>query len=267
MKKINLLLICLMILNLSLVAQNNLKTDLEKSNFTKLTSYQEMINYLQELVQTSNQVKMDYIGSAISGKKIPILYFSENDFGNQRDTKPLVMVICQQHGNEPSGKEAALIVARQLINDKSYLLSKMDLALVPMVNIDGGEMGKRRNANNMDLNRNYVILSEPESRAVHKLFMKWKPEITLDIHEFNAVTKQWISQGITKDAEEMLGGNSNLNIDENIMTFSKNIFIPAVGKKVIDADVRFHEYVVGSPFKNNRIRYSTTNINDGRQSF
>lgn len=267
MKKINLLLIFLMILNLSLVAQNNLKTDFEKSNFTKLTSYQEMINYLQELVQTSNQVKMDYIGSSISGKKIPILYFSENDFGNQRDTKPLLMVICQQHGNEPSGKEAALIVARQLINDKSYLLSKMDLALVPMVNIDGAEMGQRRNANNMDLNRNYVILSEPESQAVHELFMKWKPEITLDIHEFNAVTKQWISQGITKDAEEMLGGNSNLNIDENIMTFSKNIFIPAVGKKVIDADVRFHEYVVGSPFNNNRIRYSTTNINDGRQSF
>lgn len=267
MKKINLLLICLMILNLSLVAQSHLKTDLEKSNFTKLTSYEEMISYLQKLVQLSNQVKMDYIGSTVSGKKIPILYFSENDFGIQRDTKPVVMVICQQHGNEPSGKEAALIVARQLINEKSNLLSKMDIALVPSVNIDGGELGQRQNANDMDLNRNHVILSEPETQAVHQLFQKWKPEITLDIHEFNAITKDWVSQGLTKDAEEMLGGNSNLNIDENIRKFSSNVFIPAFGKKVINADVRFHEYVVGSPFEKDRIRYSTTNINDGRQSF
>jgi len=92
----------------------------------------------------------------------------------------------------------------------------LDLILVPRVNPDGAEMGTRRNANKMDLNRNHVILSEPESSALHQLFLEWKPEVTLDIHEYNAVSKTWISHGMMKDAEEMLGAVSNLNISEKI---------------------------------------------------
>ncbi len=248
-------------------AQITLRTGLEKSNFTKLTSYSEMITYLEKLTESNNNINMKIIGKSVQGRDIPALFFSINDeFGSERDNKPIVLVYCQQHGNEPSGKEAALIVSRKLLNEHKNLLLKIDLIIVPQVNPDGGEIGRRRNANDMDLNRNHVILSEPESNAIHSLFLKWMPEVTLDIHEFNAITKKWISHGFTKDAEEMLGSVTNLNIDESIKIFSKSKFIPEAGKKIVNAGFRFHEYIVGSPFKHDRIRYSTTSINDGRQS-
>jgi len=243
------------------------QTALEKSEFKSLTSYNDMIKYLEELAASNSRVRLKEIGTSTEGKIIPALFFSEDEFiASRREEKPLVMIYAQQHGNEPSGKEASLIAARILLNDNSDILKHLDLILVPQVNPDGAEKGIRRNANDMDLNRNHVILSEPESIALHKLFLRWMPEVTLDIHESNAVKKNWIDHGYIKDADEMLGTVTNLNISKNILYFSKNTILKEVGEIIHRDGYRFHEYVVGSPFKNKRIRYSTTNINDGRQS-
>ena len=244
------------------------QTQLEKSNWTELTSYERMMEYLGPLVASSPWLKMEPIGKSVSGRAIPALFFSRDTvFASQREKKPLVMIICQQHGNEPSGKEAALIVARRLLNEDSYLLKNLDLILVPQVNPDGSEDGKRRNANDMDLNRNHVMLSEPESSAVHQIFLDWMPEVALDVHEYNAVLTSWVEAGYLKDADEMLGGVTNLNIDAGIIDFSRNVFIPETGAGIEKDGFRFHRYIVGEPFEGKVVRFSTTAINDGRQSF
>jgi predicted deacylase len=117
----------------------------------------------------------------------------------------LVLIFCQQHGDEPSGKEAALVLARDLRDKYKYLLESLDLILIPQLNPDGSEKGERRNANDMDLNRNHAILSEPESIALHKLFFQWMPEVALDVHEYNEITELWVSKGFVKDEEEKMG--------------------------------------------------------------
>ena len=244
------------------------QTQLEQSGWTELTSYERMMDYLKPLVKSSPWVKMESIGTSVSGRSIAGLFFSQDTvFASQRGTRPVVMVIVQHHGNEPSGKEAALIVARRLLNEDSGLLDNLDLILVPQVNPDGSEAGERHNANDMDLNRNHVMLSEPESNAVHQLFLDWMPEVTLDVHEYNAVLTRWIEAGYLKDAEEMLGGVTNLNIDSEIIDFTRNVFIPETGNGIEADGFRFHRYIVGSPFDGNVVRYSTTAINDGRHSF
>ena len=244
------------------------QTHLEESGWTELTSYERMMDYLKPLVKSSAVVKMESMGSSESGRAIPVLYFSRDAaFASQRDRKPVLMIICQQHGDEPSGKEAALIVARRLLQENSDLLMKLDLILVPQINPDGSEAGERRNANDVDLNRNHVMLSEPESNAVHQLFLDWMPEVTLDVHEYNAVLPGWIKEGFIKDAEEMLGGVTNLNIDPGIIDFTRHTFIPETGNGIEEDGFRFHRYIVGSPFDNDVVRFSTTAINDGRHSF
>lgn len=244
------------------------QTQLEASGWTELTSYQNQMNYLEELAAASKLVTMKPIGMSSSGRAIPALFLSNDTvFASHRDSKPLVMIICQQHGNEPSGKEAALIVARKLLSADSQLLDKLDLILVPQVNPDGSETGQRRNANDMDLNRNHVMLSEPEANAVHQLFLDWMPEVTLDVHEYNAVLKRWTGAGYIKDAEEMLGGVTNLNIDDDIIAFTRETFIPETGRAIEADGFRFHRYIVGSPFDGDVVRFSTTAINDGRHSF
>jgi len=64
----------------------------------------------------------------------------------------------------------------------------------------------------------------------------------------------------------MLDRVSNLNIDSTIIEFSDATFIPEVGRILRHEGFRFHRYIVGAPFENQRIRHSTTAINDGRQS-
>ncbi|MEE4219459.1 MAG: DUF2817 domain-containing protein [Xanthomonadales bacterium] len=226
------------------------------------------MGYLTPLAESSSTVRMQSIGTSVAGKTIPALFFSKDEvFASQRDKKPVVMIICAQHGNEPSGKEAAMIVSRKLLNEESALLDRLDLVLVPLVNPDGSDEGTRRNANDMDLNRNHVVLSEPESNAVHQLFLDWMPEVTLDVHEYNAVLETWTEAGYIKDADEMLGGVTNLNIDPEIFSFTRETFIPETGEGIEKDGFRFHRYVVGDPFEDKVLRYSTTAINDGRQSF
>ncbi len=250
------------------INSHQLLTPLENSGFTRLTSHTELMSYFNKIDSLSTKVTSKTIGKSVEGRDIPVIMITEDEtFGSQRSNKPIVLIFAQQHGNEPSGKEAALIVIRELAaGSLQDLLQYLDVMIVPMVNPDGAEKGKRRNANNMDLNRNHVILSEPEVFALHQLFLKWMPEVTLDVHEYNAISKQWISYGFIKDAEQMLDRVSNLNIAPSIIKFSSDVFIPEVGELIEKDGFRFHRYIVGAPFENQRIRHSTTNINDGRQS-
>ena len=246
-----------------------LRTPLEESQFTELTQHGPMMDYLQELSSKNKEISIEIIGKSVQGREIPVLFITGSSrFGSQRAEKPIVMVFCQQHGNEPSGKEAALIVARDLVKEKSYILKNIDLILIPMVNPDGGEVLQRRNANNMDLNRNHVLLSEPEVQALHKVYKKWMPEVTLDIHEYNSISRRWIEKGMVKDADEMLGGATNLNVDSELIAFSRNVLMPQIGTFIKERGFRYSRYIVGGPpSEHTRVRHSTTNINDGRQSF
>ena len=72
-------------------------------------------------------------------------------------SKIRVLVFAQQHGNEQSGKEGALLLARELLKPENrYLFDRIDLLLVPQMNPDGAEANKRRNGNDADLNRNHL---------------------------------------------------------------------------------------------------------------
>jgi hypothetical protein len=59
---------------------------------------------------------------------------------------------------------------------------------------------------------------------------------------------------------------TNLNIDPGIIRFTREVFIPETGKGIEADGFRFHRYIVGEPFEEEVVRYSTTSINDGRQS-
>ncbi|OGB66086.1 MAG: hypothetical protein A2Y94_09365 [Caldithrix sp. RBG_13_44_9] len=250
-----------------LISQGSLISPLEKSGFSRLSSYGNLMLYLSELTSKYKMIKLEIIGQTLEGRDIPALFFSsDKTFGNQRVIKPLVLVFCQQHGDEPSGKEAALILARELMNEKKNLLKSMDLILTPQLNPDGAEKNQRRNARDIDLNRNHIILTEPETQALHQLFLKWMPEVTLDVHEYTAISDRWLANGFIKYADEQLGALSNMNISPVIREFSRKSFLPAMGMKVKAAGFSFHEYIVGTPFENSRLRYSTTAISDGRQS-
>lgn len=249
-------------------AQSGLLTPLEKSQFSQLSSYADMMAYLHVLDKESNFLSMIVAGRSVMRRDIPLLHFSQdNSLSSMKNRKPKVLIICQQHGTEPSGKEAALILARYLLNNYIFLLEKLDIYLIPLVNPDGAELGLRKNGNGVDLNMNYVRLDQPESKAVHDVFLELNPEVTLDVHEYNAVRKEWVSKGLIRDAEEMLDGPTNINISPDLIQFSEKKVIVKTGEIIREEGYRFHRLIIGTPFKKDRMRFSSTAIRDGRQSF
>ena len=73
------------------------------------------------------------------------------------------------------------------------------------MNPDGSEINVRRNANGADLNRNHLILTEPETIALHRLFNKYLFEATMDVHEYYPYTEDFISYGYIKYFDEQIG--------------------------------------------------------------
>jgi len=99
--------------------------------------------------------------------------------------RPTVLLIGQQHGDEPAGSEALLVVAQELAHGLlEPLLDQINVVIVPRANPDGAEAGTRATANGVDMNRDHLLLSTPEARALAVLARDYRPILVLDAHEF-----------------------------------------------------------------------------------
>jgi hypothetical protein len=247
-------------------AQEN-QSPMQKNDYLKPSSYDELSAYIQQLDRDSELLKAEVIGKSVQGRNIYALKFSASEFGKDR-SKVKVLILAQQHGNEQSGKEGALLLAEELIKPENhYLFKKIDLVIVPQMNPDGAEANKRRNGNGADLNRNHLILTEPETMALHDLFDKYLFEVTLDVHEYSPYGESWKNYGYRNNSAELLGITTNTNVSQNIRELSKNSFLPFMKKFFDERSVSNFVYSPGGPPEIEYIRHSTFDINDGRQSF
>ncbi len=237
-----------------------------KRNFTVVTAYEELVPFLKSLDEHSDMLTVNIIGQSVKGKNLYGLMFSSGRFGKDR-SKIRVLIFAQQHGNEQSGKEGALLLASELIKPENrYLFDKIDLALVPQVNPDGAEYNQRPNAHTMDLNRNHVILTEPEIQAVHALFNEYLFEVTLDVHEYFPYGETWEEYGYRKNFDVTIGSVTNPNVSGKIKDLSDNHYLPYIFNYWTERGFSSFAYCPGGPPKVSYIRHSTFDINDGRQS-
>ncbi|HRP91482.1 MAG TPA: DUF2817 domain-containing protein [Ignavibacteriaceae bacterium] len=248
------------------IFSQNILTPLEKNNYQKITSYTELAQFIKEVDEESDLITSEVIGKSIEGRELFAVYFSKNGFGKD-ESKIKVLIFAQQHGNEQSGKEGSLLLINELLKPENhYLFDKIDFALVPQMNPDGSEKNQRRNGNNMDLNRNHLILTEPETIGLHNLFNKYLFEVTMDVHEYFPYGETDKKFGYRENNDEEVGVTTNINVSQKIRDVSKNIYLPYIKKYFNDRNFSYFEYTPGGPPEIDYIRYSTYDINDGRQS-
>jgi hypothetical protein len=135
------------------------------------------------------------------------------------------------------------------------------------MNPDGSEEMKRLNGNKADLNRNHLIINEPEILSLHHFFDKYLFEVTMDVHEYYPFGETWKKAGYHINSDELLGPVNNPNISKDIKDLSNLIFLPFMKKYFGDRHITSFIYSPGGPPGVNYIRHSTFDINDGRQSF
>ena len=200
------------------------------------TNYQELLNYIDEKVQNYPElVSSNFIGESQKGKKIPILYIIKN---SDDDIKKLrVWMQGGLHGNEPASTESLLYLIHLILENPAYkyLLDKIDLAILPMANIDGFLKNDRYAANGLDLNRDHTKIMAPETKASKKAFAEFDPHIALDFHEYRPFRKdfaQLSSFGISNPYDVMFLHTGNLNVPENIRVIIDTLFVKNAKKSL-----------------------------------
>jgi hypothetical protein len=258
------IIICFVLMIENIFAQI---TPLQKSNYSKITLHSELSHFIKDIDRKSDLIKTGVIAKSAEGREIYAVYFSKGVFGKDK-SKIKVLIFAQQHGNEQSGKEGALLLINELLKPENrYLFNKIDFALVPQMNPDGSEKNQRRNSNKMDLNRNHLILTEPETIGLHNLFNKYLFEVTMDVHEYSPYGDTWKYFGYRENNDEEVGANTNINVSEDIRILSAKEYLPFIRKYLNDRNYSYFEYSPGGPPDTDYIRHSTFDINDGRQSF
>jgi len=251
----------------SAVAAQDFQTPLQKNGYTRPSSYEELSDFVEQMDASSDLLTVETAGKSVQGRNIYAMKFSSSVFGEDK-SKIRVLLFAQQHGNEQSGKDGALLLALELLKPENrYLLNRIDLLLVPLVNADGSEENKRRNGNDADLNRNHLILTEPETITLHRLFDQYLFDVTMDVHEYFPYGETWRKYGYRNNSDELLGTASNINVSEKLRELSTESFLPFMKEFFDERNISSSIYSPGGPPEIEYIRHSTFDINDGRQSF
>jgi len=257
-------LVLLMALHGEASAQK-LVAPIERQAFVQPTPYDSLRAFVR-LLPVSRGIRTMVMATTREGREIPAVLISRSASFGQDTSKLRVMLFAQQHGDEPSGKEAlTLLLADCADGVFDGLLERLDLIVVPQMNPDGAERRQRRNADQIDLNRSHLLLHTPEVLGLHELFAAWMPEVTVDIHEYGSFSSDWRDAGFVKTTDVQFGLLTNLNSPAVVRRFQRGVVFPFIAASMAKAGYSFSEYLVGSP--QDRLRHSTTEINDGRQSF
>jgi hypothetical protein len=210
------------------------------------TDYDELIVFLERLQKTKPElINLSYIGESQKGYQIPLIHLVNK---NAAGDKVKVWLQAGLHGNEPGSTESLLYLLHELVNNPelTYLLDKLEIAAVPMANIDGYLKQDRYAANGLDLNRDQTKLMAPESVLLKKSFSNYNAEVALDFHEYNPFRKDFSklsSFGVMSLYDVMFLTSGNLNVSQKTRTLTDSLFKANAGKILDTHKITHHDYV------------------------
>ncbi len=160
---------------------------------SKIRSCKEVIEECLRLKELG--AKVSTVGKSRFGRKIVLITIGK---GEKR-----ALIVCRQHGNEPTSTEAMLDYSRDMLTEYGYsdLIKKVELSILPMANPDGAELyahicrhgtaslltsyAARSNRPYIgDINRDHKKRKTSEARAIWSTIKETEPHVLLDLHNF-----------------------------------------------------------------------------------
>lgn len=237
---------------LSIQAQD-FTTKYERTNTRETVTYHECIAYYKQLVKRYPQLKMLEIGQTDSGYPLHLVVLSgDRDFNFQslhRKNKRIILINNGIHPGEPDGIDASMMLLRDIVQGKKKLPSNVVLAVIPIYNIGGSlnrsafyrvdqngpeEFGSRGNAQNLDLNRDFIKSDSRNARAFQQIYQMTDPDVFIDNHVSNGADYQHIMT-LLSTQHNKLGGAMG--------TYLHDTFEPALYRKMKEKGYDLVPYV------------------------
>ncbi len=253
--KLILSIILISLLNLFSQKNDYWKTYFEKSNYLETPRYEETMEYFRKFEKHSPYVKMFSIGKSAEGRDIFVLIVSKDKAFTpelaRKTRKPIVFIQNGIHAGEIDGKDASMILLREILitKEKEIYLDNVILIVMPIFNVDGHErfspynrinqngpkeMGWRTNALNLNLNRDYMKADSPEMKVWLKFFNQWLPHIFVDCHVTDGADYQY---QITYSCERYG------NVHPLLRKWIQNEFVPFIENEVQKSGYLIAPYV------------------------
>lgn len=249
---------------------DDLLTVAERSDYTATARLDEVNALCDRLAAASPLVRVSTLGVSVEGRPIPLLIIADPPISTPqqaaRSGKPVVLLIGNIHAGETCGKEALMMLVRDIVTADPKgseeeqasrgLLKHLVLAVVPVYNADGNEalgpvdqkrpgqagptggdgVGTRENAKGLDLNRDYVKLESPEARALVRFMNEWDPAVFIDTHTTNGSFHRYTITYM---------GPTNPAGPESILRFTRDRLLPEVGQELL-ARSGYHAFFYGN---------------------
>ncbi|MCK4366205.1 MAG: right-handed parallel beta-helix repeat-containing protein, partial [Thermoplasmatales archaeon] len=160
--------------------------------------YNSLTTELQSIASNYPSITNLYsLGQSVQGRTIWGLKITDNP--NIEENEPEVRICGCHHGNELMSVELPLLLAWLLVENYSInpditdLIDNREIWIIPLVNPDGRMLVQRRNANNVDLNRDYGYMwdgsggspspfSQPETQVIRDHALENNFVLSLSFH-------------------------------------------------------------------------------------
>jgi hypothetical protein len=178
----------------------------ERTGYEETSRYADVVAFLDSLALRRPALDLRTFGVSEEGRRLPLVVFGVDADATpnaiRNDDRIRILVLANIHAGEVAGKEAALVLARDLAaGTHGDWLNEAIVMIAPIYNADGNErirlrnrpgqfgplagMGQRANARGLDLNRDNMKLDAAEARALAGLLNDYDPHVLLDLHTTN----------------------------------------------------------------------------------
>ncbi|RCW72988.1 M14 family metallopeptidase [Pseudorhodoferax soli] len=203
-----------------------------ESGRDQFSSNSEISGWLRDLAAASggrSRIGLLGLGASQSGTPLEALVLtraaSTDPAALLASGKPTVLLVGQQHGDEPAPAEALLVLARELARGRlEPLLDRINVVLLPRANPDGAAAGKRVTAGGIDMNRDHLLLRTPEARALARLQRDYQPAVTVDAHEYTVVGRFLEKFGAIQKFDALVQYATTANLSEFMPRASEEWF-------------------------------------------
>ena len=197
-------LVALVLAAPGLAAQTFPRTAAERTNFAATSSSGEVGAFLDSLQIAGAPISVSEMGRTALGKPLYLVIASDPAVTSPAEAagsgRLVVYLQANIHAGEVEGKEAVLILLRELATARRELLQQLVVLAAPDYNPDGNDafgpvavnrgeqagpdlVGRRADALNLDLNRDYFKAEAPETRAsLARVYDTWDPALMVDCH-------------------------------------------------------------------------------------
>lgn len=217
---------------------------LEANDYARISRSDELSAFMQNLAASDSRVRVEIIGHSVQGRPIEALMFTAPKASPA--TRLKLMLIGSQHGaSEPATGEAMVAIARELLTGNlSGTLDTMDIMIIPNANPDGRDLGKRANARGVNINADFVSMTEPETRALKKALLFFQPDVTLDSHESAVLKRKSLGrEGYMTDFNAQFESSNHPSTPLALRQLAYTTLLPAINARVSADKLPAHRYI------------------------